>query len=268
MKTSHDPLSGPPPTEVPLSAAPLVRVIAQVRFPIIASIVKGEFIAPFQEAIRKQYPVLQLEEGRQVVFSPQGVQDTRTTTAWRFSAPSSGWQVTLAPEFLTLETTAYTSRDDFMARLRSLLVALETHLNPGLLDRLGVRYINRITGPNLDDLTALVRPEVSGVLATSLAPQVRHSVSEQLLQIPGSKALVMVRWGKIPAQTTVDPAAIAPIETPSWLLDIDMFETFPERRNLDIDAIVTEAESFTERIYSVFRWAVTDELLSRYGGQS
>ena len=36
---------------------------------------------------------------------------------------------------------------------------------------------------------------------------------------------------------------------------------------LDVDATVAQARSFAERIYSIFRWAVTDEFLRRYGGQ-
>ncbi|MGD8207441.1 MAG: TIGR04255 family protein, partial [Thiohalocapsa sp.] len=67
MTANETPLTGPPPAEVPLSDAPLVRVIAQVRFPLVASVEKGDFIAPFQEAIRAEYPVLRPEQNRSVV---------------------------------------------------------------------------------------------------------------------------------------------------------------------------------------------------------
>jgi hypothetical protein len=52
VNAADTPLTGPPPAEVPLTDPPLVRVIAQVRFPLIASVEKREFIAPFQEAFR------------------------------------------------------------------------------------------------------------------------------------------------------------------------------------------------------------------------
>ena len=52
-----DPFTDPPPVEVPLVNAPLVRVIAQLRFPLVAAIEQRDFIAPFQEAIRSSYPV-------------------------------------------------------------------------------------------------------------------------------------------------------------------------------------------------------------------
>jgi hypothetical protein len=40
VRVDHNPLMTLPPGEIPLPNAPLVRVIAQARFPIIASIEK------------------------------------------------------------------------------------------------------------------------------------------------------------------------------------------------------------------------------------
>ncbi len=265
MNTPQTPLTGPPPAEVPLANPPLVRVIAQVRFPVIASVEKREFIAPFQEAIRKDYAVLRPEQSRSVVLGLDGVRDARNTTAWRFHDVGSDWRVTLAPDFLALETGRYTSREDFLARFRSVLLALEEHVDPKVIDRLGVRYIDRVTGTNLADLPALVRPEVSGVLSTPLAGLVRHALSEHVFVLPEEAGLVMARWGLIPGRSTVDPAAVEPIEEPSWLLDVDAFQG--DTHALDVDAMVAQARSFAERIYSIFRWAVTDEFLQRHGGK-
>ena len=90
MNFADTPLTGPPPPEVPLTDPPLVRVIAQVRFPLIASLEKRKFIASFQEAIREFYPVLRPEEGRSVVLGSQGVVDTRSNTLWRFNEAERG----------------------------------------------------------------------------------------------------------------------------------------------------------------------------------
>lgn len=265
MNTTQTPLVGPPPAEVPLATPPLVRVIVQVRFPIIASVENREFIAPFQEAIRNDYPVLRPEQSRSVALGPGGVRDTRSTTVWRFHDVGSDWRVTLAPDFLALETGRYTTRDDLLARFRSVLLAVEEHVDPKLIDRVGVRYIDRVTGAHLAELAALVRPEVRGVLSTPLAELVRHALSEHVFVLPEEAGLLTARWGLLPSRSTVDPAAVEPIEEASWLLDIDAFQG--DTHALDVDATVAQARRFAERIYSVFRWAVTDEFLRRYGGQ-
>ena len=262
------PLAGPPPPEVPLTDPPLVRVIAQVRFPLIASLEKREFIASFQEAIRGRYPVLHPEESRGVVFGPQGIVDARSNTSWRFTEASGPWRVTLASDFLALETTRYSCRDDFMQRFRVVLQALKDHVDPKVVDRLGVRYIDRVVGPNLTDLPQLVRPQVAGILGSPLSAHVAHAISENVFVLPGDEGQVTVRWGLLPAQSTIDPGGLEPIAEPSWILDTDAFQSFPAgSRELSVNSVVEQARGFAERIYSIFRWTVTDEFLRRYGGE-
>ena len=134
-----------------------------------------------------------------------------------------------------------------------------------MIDRLGVRYIDRVVGENLRDLPRLVRPEVAGIMASRLGEQARHAISENVFILPDSDARLMARWGLVPAQATVDPAAIAPIEEPSWLLDLDSVN--PETQLFDVGTVVSQARGLAERIYSFFRWVVTDEFLRRYGGE-
>ena len=268
MNAAYTPLAGPPPPEVPLSDPPLVRVIAQVRFPLIASLEKRESVASFQEAIREYYPVLRPEDQRSVVLGSQGVVDTRSNSLWRFNEVTGAWRVTMAPDFLALETTKYTSRIDFMERLRLVLGALREHVDPKVLDRLGVRYIDRVSGENVSALPRLVRPEVAGILGSPLSERAHHAVSEHVFVLPGNAGQITARWGLLAPQSTTDPGALDAIDEPSWILDVDAYQSFqPRSRRLDVDSVVEQARGFAERIYAIFRWAVTDEFLRRYGGE-
>jgi uncharacterized protein (TIGR04255 family) len=76
---------------------------------------------------------------------------------------------------------------------------------------------------------------------------------------------MVARWGLLPERATVDPAAVEPIDEQSWLLDLDAFQT--KTHAFNVDATVAQARGFGERIYSLFRWAVTDELLRRSGAK-
>ena len=266
MDSTENPLTGSPPPEVPLANAPLIRVIAQVRFPLIASVEDRSFIGPLQEAIRSDYPVLRSEKSRGVVLGPEDVLTTRSEVSWRFSDEAQAWRVTLAPEFLALETWQYTSRDDFLDRLRRVLTELREHVNPRTVDRVGVRYIDRILGENLRALPQLVRPEVAGVMATPLATDAHHMIAETLFQLPETGSQLMARWGRVPARSTVDPAAIDPVDEPSWILDVDAFTQ--ETGAFDVKTIDSRARTLAERTYSFFRWVVTDEFDRAYGGTS
>jgi uncharacterized protein (TIGR04255 family) len=252
-----------PPREVPLPDAPLVRVIVQVRFPLVVSVERREFIASFQEAIRPEYPVLRPEQTRGLLVTAGGLTPTQPKTTWRFWDLTGDWRVSLAPDFVALETTTYRSRADLLRRLRTVLGALHQHVQPALVDRLGVRYIDRITGAAVEQIRELVRPEVRGIAGTPAALQVEHSLTESLFRV--GAAQVLARWGSLPSAATFDAAAIEPIGEPSWIVDLDMFrvESFP----FDVEDLVLEAGRFCERLYTFFRWAVTDEFLRRYGGQ-
>ena len=271
VNTADTPLVGPPPAEVPLRNAPLVKVLAQLRFPLIASIEQRSFVAPFQEAIRRDYPILRPEESRGIALGPSGlIGEARPNRLWRFNQVEGAWRVTLAPDFVSLETTSYSSRDDFINRLLVVLEALREHVDPRVVDRLGVRYIDRVSGPILRDLPTLVRPEVLGVLGSPLAGQAQRAISENVFILPDGSGQVMIRWGLVPAHSTIDPGLVDPIDGASWLLDADAFRLFQAEsagsHQFRVDQIVDQARGFAERIYSIFRWAVTDQFLQRYGG--
>ena len=263
-KQDYNPLTESVPPEVHLDRAPLIRVISQVRFPIIVSIEKRDFIGGFQEAIRDTYPVLRPEQTQGIFIGPKGIEPTPSQVTWRFSDIDEKWKVSLAPEFLALETTSYTSRSEFLDRLRVVLESLNIQVGPKIIDRLGIRYIDRITGEQLADMGKLVRREVLGVLSTQLASSVQQTLSESVFALPDNNARILARWGRLPENATPDPGAIEPIPDPSWILDIDMFSSLHTR--FDPQAQVTTARMFSERIYALFRWIVTDEFIRQYGG--
>jgi len=261
-----DPICAPTPAEVPLPHAPLARVLAQVKFPPVLALNKDDATAGFQDAIRARYPVLRPEAVQGFGFGPGigvGVIRVEPQRAWRFLDISGAWRVTLAQDFLSLETTAYDSRQDFLARLSEVLTALSDHVRPALADRIGLRYIDQVVGEHEAAIGQLVRPEVVGLAATPAAARIRHTISETLFDL-GEFNLLM-RSGQLPPQTTPDPSVLPAVDQKSWILDLDMATKEP--RPFEPGSIVELSRHFAERIYTVFRWAVSDEFLRRFGGQ-
>lgn len=262
--SAKSPLIGGSPAEVPLEKAPLVRVITQIRFPAIVSMEKNDFIAPFQESIRHDYPIMRSEVSQGLFFA-KGVAEPRSSTIWRFFDQKEVWRASLGQNFLALETKEYTSRKDFIDRLLKLLMAFNTQIGTEMVDRLGVRYVDRVTEKDFQHLPSMVRPDVLGVLSGIPSETMRHSITESLFVIGEESGELLARWGFLPPQATVDPNSIEPIDERSWLLDIDAFVA--NTRPFDIETLLLQTQKLAERIYSFFRWAVTDEFLKRYGGK-
>lgn len=255
--------------EVPLPNAPLVFVVAQVRFERVASIANEEFIAGFQEAIRSAYPKMRREQQASVLIAPDGrVVTGEAGVAWRFDEHPERWQVALAPDSLAISTSSYTSRTDFVARLATVLGGAQQQLNLRFCERLGVRYVDRVTDDELlSRLSQLVRPEVMGIATVPPGEQGVervHAFSDTTYRLPNDGASLHARWGSLPPQATLDPA-VEPVDAPSWVLDLDAYSTDSEP--FEARALAQRAEALCQRIYRFFRWTVKDEFLVAHGGQ-
>ena len=260
---------GEPIEEIHLPFAPLIAVVAQVRFPPIVSISREDFIGTFQERIRTDYPVLRTDQEVNIVVTPEGITSGgEPTTVWRFldHPTEPKWKVSLAPSFLALDTSQYGTRSDFINRFRTVLVAMLETLNPASSDRIGVRYINRIPLNHLDEtLTELVRPEVLGVINAEFGEgaDLLYSISDTQYQI--GNAILRGRWGHVPPGAQMDPFHGQAIDHPAWLLDLDMYDA--TANPFDTSNLVSIVEEFSEHIYRFFRWTVSPALLRHYGGK-
>ncbi|MFH0943834.1 MAG: TIGR04255 family protein [Planctomycetota bacterium] len=254
MSSNEDPLAGPSPTEIPLGESPLMRLIGQVRFGEILSM--EEVIEPFQEAIREEYPTL-LPETR--VGNPP-------RTIWSFLDATGVWRASVAGDCLALEVIRSPDLRDFLGRFEVLLRALAEHVAPKRIDRIGIRFINRLVGVDLDALTSRMRPEVAGILGSKLVGNLRQTMTESLFELPDGAGQVLARWGRLPAGATADPAVIEPSDEESWVLDIDAFSA--RSQPFDVRAVAAHTRLLAERGYAMFRWAANDGLSGRCRGET
>src|SRR5450756_3017345 len=92
------------------------------------------------------------EQQTAVLIGPDGrLLTTDAGTVWRFDEHPERWQVALSPDSVALSTASYTSRSEFMGRIRAVLSSAQRHLSLQFCDRLGVRYVDRVT----DDLSLI-----------------------------------------------------------------------------------------------------------------
>lgn len=258
------PLSGPLPPEVPLPKAPLVSVLTQIKFPTILSIGTNDSdVAAFQEKIRSIYPILEREQSFNLVMgSPAAPPEVRPGVIWRFRDLKSHWQVTLTPDFVTLEAFQYSSRADFSSRLENVLAAVQSTYAPSAALRVGVRYVDCIKPPHIDKIEDLFHPAVLGIHKTELGKAADVNMTECLLR--AEEGLIQCRWGLLPPGATHDPGILLPPEGKSWVLDLDMFTN--EQMPFDAAELSGIVRGFAGRLYAVFRWMIKDEFLRVFGG--
>jgi len=261
--------------EVPLPQAPLVAVIAQVRFSPILTIGQphaSEVVAEFQERLRSTYPHLSVDHTHHITMTSQSHPHVGHSQIWRLADSSNHrpeWRVSLAQDFVSLETRQYDSRSDFLSRLQAVIEAVAACFSPTESTRFGLRYIDRLVGTAQHEIANLVKPEVLGMLASNddVLKDLRSSIVNSLMHthfLAPNDDTVMARWGVLPPNTTYDPDVLEPVEDQAWVLDMDMSTTRPH--SFSGSALVGTAKTFAECLYWLFRQMVTDDFLRHHGG--
>ena len=250
---------------------PLVVVLAQVRFPTILSVNDQAHIAKFQESIRGDFPhyanTIGGEPGVQPVAG--GVQIALPSPMHHFTS-ESGWTVSLCQDFMSLSTntpSAYKSRDDFVGRLKSVTESLRNHLNPGRVNRLGVRFVDRVSGEDeeMRNLDKFIHADFLGPDMSRHVPGGHPQIVSRAL-LPAREGKIIAHWGFLAPNekiATLDTVEALPYSC--WVLDLDIF-TSESSIDFDPDAISQKTGEFADRIYAVFRHVFLPEFILKRGG--
>lgn len=266
-------LSLPEANRIVFERPPLVLAICQVRFSRVLSIVDGGFVAPFQRAIQRQYPVV--TSAQEVSFELGGIAGQTEirlpppSFRWQFTDPGQNWTVVLAEDFCAIESRAYDHFDHFLDRLRRVVEALTEHIQPEIGVRIGLRYINEIRPDGASEISA-IEPQLLGPLAVSAltehAEQVA-SVQQVVLRYQDNQG-VNIHHGRVQNGSTVKPRpGDKAKEGPFYLLDFDVFREFPlpDGLSMEPDLICRHVDTYHQVIDRLFRWAVTEEYVSTLG---
>lgn len=249
------------PEEIPLAAAPLVRVLCQIRYSSVPELVDSDVERVFASLFEEEYPVRGAMQG--MVLPLAGLAMSSTPELFRTFEDAEGkWKATLAPEFVSLETNSYGRRDDFLARLQKVLEVLSDIRRPPKVTRIGLRYTDRIVDPQ--GMQQLVHPALLGLLPElSGETKLKNQVLQTLLEDEG-ESQVQVRSLFLPPDVSFD-LSIPPVPFQSWVLDIDAFNEI--QRPFETLQIVDTVRTLAERAYGVFHWAVKDKFREEYGAK-
>ncbi|MFF7074214.1 TIGR04255 family protein [Streptomyces pseudovenezuelae] len=76
---------------------------------------------------------------------------TPVMRGWQMRSPDGGWTVNIQPDHFAIETNAYEGWDKFKDRLENLITAVSENVSPSLRHRVGLRFVNQITHPSVEE---------------------------------------------------------------------------------------------------------------------
>lgn len=261
----RNPFEGPEIPEIQLESTPLIAVIGQLRIPALATM-SGKGFDEFAEKITGElmgaYPLLKREMPliTQNTVVPNG---TPQIPILRLKTSDQNWVITISPTFLSIEVFHYSNRGEFASRFAHAVASFVKLSGTPFIERLGVRYINRIDKPeHLNDLGNLIQDSILGGIAIPRTEQVNlvQMFSTSLFEI--QDVSLSAKWGILPPDLTPD-MSLQPLGEASWVLDLDAFKgELPLETNLEM-----EITQLAQTIYRFFRWSIKDEFVTTFGGQ-
>lgn len=272
-----DPFDSEPIPEVPLTRSPLKVALFQASFhaPLSAFTIPSK-IQEMQAAFEPVFPYLESQSQQSVHIAFQSGQVPppsmpEVTQVHLFSSADQQWRFTVMPDSIALATTAYFSRADFVERARRTLEVVASVATVPVLARLGVRYINRIEGLDaIDRVLSGANDAVSSVrdVVRQSSGEIQHLMTDLAFAPETARAdagtRIQSRWGQLPPGV-VHEGLLAPVNLPTWVLDIDAVR----EGQLPFGPLQTAAdiEDLSERSYKVFRWIMQEDALKELGAR-
>ncbi len=256
-------LNLPPPDKTQLPRPPLELAVCQVRFEETHRVSDHRFGLDIHKALDGRnglYPHIQSRHGQSMNLQvgPGGLSPSVTPlqAGWQMSSEDESWSVVFMPSSVSLETTKYTTWSaDFKPRLAELLRVASRFIDPATEQRLGLRYVDRITEPIVSapqQWHDYIAPELLGVI---LHPGIGSAVmaAQQQVQLDlGNDIHSILRHGFVP-----DPARETAL---NYALDFDIYRE--GMRAFDVKDIMEAADGFHQLALQLFQQAIPPKMLA------
>ncbi len=165
--------------------APLESVVCQVRYSPVLALLDQAGVAGFQEALRSRYPDLGQEAQATVALTPQGGSVQTSAPNRRLTSSDGFWRVSIAADFVALETTeahGY-SFQGFWDRFAEVLLTLDRTVRVVSSRRIGFRKVNIFSHPDVTsvkDWSGWLRSELLGL---SVVPEMPDQLTSEYAEV-------------------------------------------------------------------------------------
>lgn len=265
-REKYRPFTGGDSRSFRLNPSPLAMVVCQLRWPELSRFREESamraVVAQLDEAL-KPYPII--EEGREAVLqmSAAGVNQVDGGSVFQWRTPDRAWTVTLTKRALTLTCTGgYQEFSELLSKLQPLVEAVLPTMGVPVLERVGVRYVNRISKPEVLDSLHQMLARHNGLPQKVGHAQLRQQVEQALYAV--DDIALQVRAGNLDPNAVLDPA-VEPIGVRAWILDLDAFRE--GNTSAEPAAVLSLCGKLSDACYDYFKHVASDKLIAAYGGE-
>lgn len=258
-----------------LKNSPLVLVLVQVR---IAPVIKmADYIPDIQESLRRGgLPRFVAGEEVQLQVSQGQAATVQRSPRWEFQNKDQTHGVVITQNFIAVQTTTYDVYESFETFFARPLAVLGEIVEPGLVQRIGLRYVDLIRPRAEQRLSEFFKPSLRGLEAADigaddllsrfeiLAKTAEGTMRIRCLQTNDGTPLPpdLTSLSLNLTSTVADGLVRGELVT---IMDLDHFTSVP--RDYETASLVEAIGGLHDNLDQAFRAAVTPEALTTWGSE-
>lgn len=254
-----------------LRNAPLVHVLAEVRFSPVLSFEK--YVPAIQDALRELgYPRLVEGTVQTVTVAAEAPPQVSIRPQWAFLQAEKTAGIVLSESSLVLHTTRYSTVEPFLEGLQRVVAVLSEVVRIDLVERIGMRYIDRILPDEDGDLGPFVVPGLVGFPMDdtgglrALRTETAGRTADGVLVV---RSVLLPPGQIVPPDLDPTPVVYPDAEwhsVPALALDFDHYTAFETEVFLfDAELVVQHARKLHAALRRAFDVAVTPYAIERWG---
>ncbi len=249
----------PAPHTETLKNPPLELVVCQIRHEPLGPSLDPKKVLALQATFGNGFSKLEPQMSAEINFGPMGIvpPNVTQTAGWKLSTPAGGWSVVLTPDSFAIESSKYTTWSEFRTLLSDLIDAVLTVFDPKIVQRVGVRYVDRMWragSQKPSDWNGLLSGAILGFAGIEETREAVLALQTHCEFSLGDYRAVM-------------RSSLAPDTTPSkfsMVLDTDCFDE--RSQSFEADAVRSTIDDLHTLCLQLFQQVVTEQYLEEMRG--
>ncbi len=252
----------------------LEYTIGQVAFSPVLRMEK--YIDEIQDDLRKNgFPKFIQQEIPVVKVEVNNVPRFDKITTWIFQDKDSTLSLSITQEFITLETSHYTTFDSFIKILEYALSVLSKIVGIELVQRVGLRYVDMVRKEGEEAFSQYLEPGILGIPFKKDVSNIdsiessRHASESTVDTALGQLIVRTLRTNQgIPLPPDLLPNTLSPKCIPhlqEWITFIDFDHFSMQQRDFNTEKLVDTFWDLKEITANAFHTAITDYAISKWG---
>lgn len=217
----------------------LRMAVCELRFPTLFDLDERRPPSSFALALRRIYPLHDVAQ----TFG-LGAGDLTRGTNHEFRSQAKDWVVTLKNNAVVLQTTAYTTFDDFLARLKVVIAAAVPVIDTPFFTRVGLRYINHVPFTKSGEISDRINSSLVGALSAGDFGQPLEYNGRIIGRAPVGQYILQHGF-KVNDDFS---------RAPTYAIDCDLSE-----ENVVTDEVMALLPKLNQQAVNVFHWALGPE---------